>query len=281
MRVFGLLICLLSMPVMALTEITTQVYDVDYGTKPNEEVLILLTSGDVAKILPENKVLLAKFALNKTKGKWFKITMDKERFIEKFELVPTPPSNEKKIFSPENLLATYVPTTIASMDVAKKYFKEARYYPKDSQCFNRAMVWSYEWWKKHSLKSNKILMYFTRTYIRRYNFEWWWHIAPMVHVMDNGKVVERVMDVKYTRGPLEIPKWTNIFMRNDAPCQVITKYSDYADNPYVGECYLQRANMYTYQAADLQMLEAWGYTKDKFLMDEVRGAYLEAFDERI
>jgi hypothetical protein len=27
------------------------------------------------------------------------------------------------------------------------------------------------------------------------------------------------------------------------------------------------------------MNEAWNYTKDKFLMDEVRQAYLEAFDE--
>src|SRR5690606_29330817 len=123
----------------------------------------------------------------------------------------------------------YVPTTVESMEVAKKYHKEARLYAKDSQCFNRAMVWSYEWWKKHSLKSNKILIYWTRTYIRRYNFQWWFHIAPLLNVMDNGKVVERVMDIKYTRGPLSIQKWTDIFMRNDAVCQVISKYSEYAD----------------------------------------------------
>ncbi len=175
----------------------------------------------------------------------------------------------------------YVPTTIADMKLAQKYFKEARYNPKDSQCFNRAHVWSYEWWRKHSLRSNKILIYFTRNYIRRYNFEWWFHIAPLVHVMENGKVVERVMDVKYSSRPTEVQKWANIFLRNDAPCTVITKYSDYADYPYTGECYFQRANMYTYQPADLQMNEAWGYTKNSFLMNEVRQAYQEAFDESI
>lgn len=281
MHVIGLLLGLLSISALASTEVTTQIYDLDYGTKSNDEVLVLLASGEVTKILPHNKDLLAKFSLEKTKGKWFKIIYDKNRFITKVSSA-TPPRSSLINSIQEQLKQTpYVPTTIASMDVAKKYFREARYNPKDSQCFNRAHVWSYEWWKKHSLKSNKILIYFTRTYIRRYNFEWWWHIAPMVHIMHEGKVVERVMDVKYTRGPLEIPRWTNIFMRNDAPCQVITNYSEYADNPYLGECYLQRANMYTYQAADLQMLEAWGYTKDKFLMDEVRGAYLEAFDERI
>jgi hypothetical protein len=62
---------------------------------------------------------------------------------------------------------------------------------------------------------------------------------------------------------------------------VITKYSDYADNPYTGECYLQRTNMYTYQPADLQMNEAWGYEKTNWNMTEVRQAYLEAFDEQL
>jgi hypothetical protein len=37
--------------------------------------------------------------------------------------------------------------------------------------------------------------------------------------------------------------------------------------------------MYTYQPADLQMNEAWNYVKEDFLIDEVKQAYLEAFDE--
>lgn len=280
MRVIGLLLALVSLPVMAATEMTSQVYDVDYGSNPNDVVLIFLSNGRVAKVNPNNKALIEKVTSTKTTKNWLTITVDENRYIKKLGpgIAPlsAPSVNEEK-----NQMSTYVPTTIASMDIARKYFKEARYNPKDSQCFNRAHVWVYEWWKKHSLKSNKMIIFFSRTYIRRYNFEWWWHIAPLVHVMHEGKVVERMMDRKYTRGPLEIGKWTNIFMRNDATCQVITKYSDYADNPYLGECYLHRANMYTYQAADLQMLEAWNYTKDKFITEEVRGAYLEAFDERI
>ncbi|WPU66911.1 protein-glutamine glutaminase family protein [Peredibacter starrii] len=284
MRVFGLLFCFLSLPLFAGTQLTTQIYDIDYGKTAQDEILIFLTSGNVVKVKREDQALLKKFTAEKSARRWFTFTMDDDRFVVKMdpsETPPLPPEEDEKFFTPMNTTSEYVPTTIKDMDTAKKYFKEARYNPKDSQCFNRAMVWSYEWWRKHSLKSNKILIFFTRTYIRRYNFEWWFHIAPYVHIKDGDKVVERVMDVKYSRGPIEFTKWTNIFMRNDAPCPVITKYSEYADFPYTGECYIIRTHMYTYQPADLQMYDSWGYQKDKFNMDEVRGAYLEAFDERI
>lgn len=214
------------------------------------------------------------------KNRWFTISMDDERYITNLSEINTPESANNLTHNAKST-QQYVPTTIASMEVAKKYHREARYNPKESQCFNRAMVWVYEWWRKHSLKSNKMWIYFSRTYIRKYNFEWWFHVAPLVHVMDNGRVVERMMDVKYSSGPLPIQKWSNLFMRNDAVCRVITKYSDYADYPYTGDCYIQRSNMYYYQPADLQMNEAWNYTKNNFLMNEVREAYREAYDETI
>lgn len=281
MRVFGLIFCLLSLPLIAATEFTTKIHDIDYGFKPSDDVLVFLTSGHVAKLRQSNQFMnkgMNKLNLKKT---WYKVSMDDERFITDLEEVEAPTPEVKMSFENPKSLLEYTPTTIDSMATAKKYFKEARYNPKESQCFNRAMVWTYEWWKKHSLRSNKILIYFTRNYIRRYNFEWWFHIAPLVHVMDNGKVVERVMDVKYSSGPTELVKWANIFLQKDPPCPIITKYSDYADYPYTGECFLQRTHMYTYQPADLQMYEAWGYSKDNFNMTEVRGAYLEAFDEQI
>jgi hypothetical protein len=284
MRVFGLLLSLLSLPLFAATELTTQIHDIDYGKNPDDEVLVFLTSGHVAKLRDTKGFMPLNMKSAKTKSKWFNVSMDDDRFITDIRPTAAPVPDLKPGMSSKfekGLNATYVPTTIESMEVAKKYFREARYNPKDSQCFNRAMIWTYEWWKNHSVKSNKLLIYFTRNYIRRYNFEWWFHIAPYVHVMENGKVVERVMDRKYSRGPLEFTKWTNTFMKNDAPCPVITKFSDYADYPYSGECFIQRTHMYTYQPADLQMYEAWGYSKENFNMNEVRGAYLEAFDEQI
>jgi hypothetical protein len=283
MFLVGLLLALFSIPVFALNSVTSTIYQIDQGIAQGEEVLILLSSGQVLKVPSQKSRILEQLSRAQLNQTHLRFTLDEDRYVISLEPITSPTE-----LLPESFLSKqhwlhqpqqYTPTTIASMDVAKKYFREARYNPKESQCFNRAMVWSYEWWRDHSLRSQKLLIYFSRTYIRRYNFEWWFHIAPYVHVLDNGQVVERVMDVKYSRGPVEFRRWTNLFMRNDAECRVITKFSDYADYPYTGECYLQRTDMYTYQPADLQMNEAWGYTKDKFNMTEVRQAYLEAFDE--
>jgi Glutaminase len=249
---------------------------IDISPSSSSHHLVLLNDGHVLKVKRENGDLLSEISDQKSlNSKVFHFEYDDDRFISKISFTKHIDSSEKSI---PVINAEYVPTTVASMETLRKYFKEAPYNPKESQCFNRAMVWSFGWWRKHSMKSMKLFIFFTREYIRRYNFEWWFHVAPYSHVMEDGKVVERVLDVKYSSGPLSFKKWSDIFMKNDADCRVITKYSDYADYPYTGDCYYQRATMYTYQPADLQMNEAWGYSKDNFNMTEVRGAYKEAFD---
>jgi hypothetical protein len=270
------------MPLLA-AEFTTQVHDIDYGQKKGDEVLVFLTDGHVAKLRESHDLLNKNFMQTDLKKNWYKVTLDDDRYIVDMEVAPAPYKVKKsrfpKIHFGFNAPMSYVPTVIKDMATAKKYFSEARYNPKESQCFNRALVWTYEWWKKHSLKSNKVLIFFTRNYIRRYNFEWWFHISPLVHVMEDGKVVERTMDRKYTNGPRKLVDWANIFLSGDPACPIIQKFSEYADNPYTGMCYLIRTHMYTYQPADLQMYEAWGYSKETFNLTEVGWAYKEAFDE--
>lgn len=280
MRVFGLLISLLTLPAFAGIDLTTQILDIDYGQKPDDDVLVFLGSGHVAKIRRSDDFLSSKKMLL-NKNQWHAISLDDDRYIISMEKTENPSPIEPILSHAKRVQLDYTPTTIPDMKTAKDFFRRARYNPKDSQCFNRAHVWSFEWWRESSLQSNKILIFFTRNYIRRYNFEWWFHIAPYVHVQEGDKVVERVMDRKYSSGPIDFRRWTNIFMNKDPECPVITKYSDYADYPYNGDCFIMRTHMFTYQPADLQMYEAWNYSKDSFNMDEVRGAYLEAFDQRI
>lgn len=280
-----LIAILLSVPIAAKTTLRTQIYDIDYG-KEDEETLLLLTSGDVAKLKPNEHLMFWQKKINNepSSTQWFDITMDENRYVTKMQAAEAPlPTIEEKTARLNKLLqSTYVPTTVESMSKAQAYHRQGRRtYDGATQCFNRGMIWSYEWWKNNSVKSMKYWIFFTRTYIRKYNFEWWFHIAPYLHVMHEGKVVERAMDLKYTSSPVELRRWSNIFMRNKAECKIITKYSDFADYPYTGYCYIMRSNMYVYQPADLEMNEAWGYTKDSFLMDEIRGAYLEAFGIRL
>lgn len=270
MKYFVWLLVLVCFTAHGSSYFTTKISGIDLGTG-NEPNLMFLSNGRVVKFLDrslfQNK--------NANPNTVYEISVNEDRYIESIKIVDLEDSFEK---SEPFVYQSYVPTTVKDLATLKKYFNEAPYNPKDSQCFNRAMVWSYGWWKQHSLRSMKLFIFFTRSYIRRYNFEWWFHVAPYAHVMTEGKVVERVLDVKYTRGPLSFKQWTDVFMKNDAACPVITKYSDYADYPYTGDCYIYRANMYFYQPADLQMNEAWGYDKTNFIMNEVRGAYKEAFD---
>lgn len=281
MRVLSLVLLSFSLPLLADTTITSQIHDVDYGYKSDDEVLVFLKSGDVARIDQKNVRLLDAYTSAKATDKWIKFTLDKNRRIKRMKAVSAPKEISYEEKSLDLVDANYVPTTIASMDIAKKYIAESKHPTKElTQCFNRAMVWSYEWWRKHSLKTNKIFVFWTKDYVRKFGFKWWFHVAPYAHIMDtDGVVKERVLDVKWLSRPYEFQAWADYHSSHDVKCKVVTKYSDYANHPFgTDRCYFMRANMYTWQPADLEMKEAWGYTKEGFNMDEVRAAYLEAFD---
>ncbi len=274
-----------SFSILAATHIQSSLFAIDYAQGNEKDTLLLLNSGHVLKVPKHATEVIDQLTTSLGKDDSIHFISDEKSHLISAQLTNSLNFLKTKRLAPhQSLVSTtenYVPTTVESMNTARKYFYEARYNPKESQCFNRAMVWTHEWWRNHSLRSNKILIFFTRNYIRRYSFEWWFHIAPYVHVMENGKVVERVLDVKYGNGPMSFRNWTNIFMKLDPECPVIEKFSDYADHPYEGECFLQRTNMYTYQPADLQMSEAWGYSKSNFDWQEVKQAYLDAMSEDV
>ncbi|HXH30637.1 MAG TPA: protein-glutamine glutaminase family protein [Bacteriovoracaceae bacterium] len=287
MSVYGLLFLGLCFNAFATSNMTSKIHEIDFGRKAGDQTLVLFTNGKFAKLPPMEKTLLEQLKEAKENNDNVEVTLDQNRFITAAYASADLTALGSQAFPSSNkksLDQVYAPSTIPDLQTAQEYFDEARENPKDSQCFNRAMVWSYEWWKKHSLRSNKLLVFFSRQYMRKHpDFEWWFHIAPAVHVLHDGKVVERVMDVKYNHGPRTHPEWTATFMRGDlkhVACPYITKFSQYADYPYTGNCYLMRTSMYTWQPADLQMNEAWGFSKSDFNLDDVRAAYLEAFDEQ-
>lgn len=280
MRILGLLLPILcSLSLYAETKITSQIHDIDLGTQMGEEVLVFLKNGDVVRIHEWDLKTIESLNASKSLDQWFTLTMDENRIVKKFEQAPAPAiTNMEKSFDIDE---DYVPTTIASMQIAKDYIAESRHPTKpETQCFNRAMVWSYEWWRKHSLRSNKVFVFWTKDYVRKFGFKWWFHVSPYVHVMDSdGVVKERVMDVKWLNRPYKFQEWADYHSSHDVTCKVVQNYSEYADHPFgTDHCYFIRANMYTWQPADLEMKEAWNYTKSAFNMDEVRAAYLEAFD---
>ena len=257
-------------------EIKTQIYDIDFGG-PQEELLILLKSGHVTRLKSHDPKLIDSLKIALKKKSWLKFQLNERSELDHFELV------QEKVFKPLNFDSPdeeiYEPTVIENMDLARKYFQEARYKEKESQCYNRAQIWTYEWFAKNLIYSNKTWLFFTRKYIRKYKFDWWFHVSPSVKVIEDGVLREKIMDAKYARGPLDLKNWTDIFLKNNANCPLVGTYSDYANYPETGWCFTMRSSMFYYQPFDLEMKETWGSLKSNWIPEEIKQAYLEAFDE--
>lgn len=265
----------------ASMNLKTQVHDIDFGNGKQEDFL-LLSSGHVAWIKDSNLKAMNTFDKARLIGKWVNITINDEHELEYLQVI-TKPTDAKSLFSAEMAVEEeYTPTVIESVDVAKKYFQESRYVNKESQCYNRAHIWSYEWFVKHNVNSNKTWIFFTRKYIRKFKFDWWFHVSPSVPVREaDGVIREKLMDVKYARGPINLKQWTDIFMRDDANCPMVKKYTDYANYPESGSCYTMRSSMFYYQPYEIESKETWGTSKNNWYDVEIKAAYLEAFNEEI
>lgn len=265
-------------PLFAANEITTQIHDIDMG-QVNEEPLIFLTTGQVVKFPEGIKTDYTKLLEAMRNKVWFAITINSDREITQIREIDAPPSQYQKSLQFPDTNEPYVPSILKDLDHARSFFYDARTSArKDSQCYNRAHVWSYEWRKNRNLYSSKAWIFFTKRYIRKFKFEWWFHVAPMVHVVVNNSVKERVMDIKYAKGPLKLKQWSGIFMRNNADCPVVEKYTDQANHPESGSCFLMKSSMYYYQPVDLERTEITGNLKTRWLEPEVKHAYKDAFE---
>lgn len=184
----------LTIPAYASLNLKTQVHDIDYGDGLEDDYL-LLTSGHVAWVKNSNLKSMNKFDQAQLKGRWVDVTINENHELEHLKVIPPP--QEKGLFSAEMQDEdNYTPTIIESVEVAKGYFRESRYVSKDSQCYNRAHIWSYEWFLKHNVNSNKTWIFFTRRYIRKFKFEWWFHVAPSVAVRESDGVIrEKLMEL--------------------------------------------------------------------------------------
>ena len=257
--------------------VVSRIEDIDYPEHMTGEILVFLSTGHVAKITENLIDLLNRIHDAKDNRTWLKITMNNSRFITDIDVTEniTPRITNTKSM---NLHEEYIPSVLKSPDWALRYFKESRKNNKESQCFNRAHVWSYEWLVKHKFKSSKVFLFFTRKFIREHQFTWWFHVAPSVHVVIGNQIKERVMDMKYTSQPSSVGEWVKHFIKVNPSCITVSTYSDYANFPENGNCYLMRGSMYTYWPLDLEHEELHGTIKADWVKEEIAMSYLEAFD---
>ncbi len=278
MSAFGLIFFLFCFSVNASIHVKSQIHSIDRGEK-NDETLIFLRTGQVIRIAKSDEAKRRDFVNARDLKQWIHFKLAENHSIESYMIQSSPNKTRKPVLKITE--ETYAPTIIENIDLALNYFHEAKYVEKESQCYNRAHIWAYEWFTKYSIYSMKTWIFFTRRYIRKYKFDWWFHVSPSVRLIHNGMQKDMVMDVKYARGPLDLKNWTNIFMRDDAACPVVEKYSDQANYPEWGSCFVMKSSMYYYQPSDLEALENFNLERTTWIPSEVVEAYREAFDIEI
>ncbi len=261
----------------SLTHVGT-VIKIDHGSKFDEETHVYLSNGYVLKLKSRdsgNKARALEGA--QAKGKMIRVKVDHGRWIKSVAILRVPEAES----TPEiSVPINYSPTVLESNAEASQIFTRLRPNPRQkSQCYNRAHVWAYESKMSSNLDSQKVFLFFTRRYIREFNFEWWFHVSPYTLVKGpEGANLERVLDYRFTKRPHGVKEWTDIFMRNKVTCPVIALYSEYERNESIGYCYLQKESMYYLQPLDLDNLERTGRMKTDWLNYELRRAYRDGFN---
>lgn len=248
---------------IALLAQNHSVIDIDFGDG-QEDVLVFHRSGQLTRVSAEDVTRIQQLQ---------KIRETLPVITQQFAFI-------KKQNSSLALESAYVPSVLNSFDEVRKLFFEMRPSPVlHSECWQRAHVWAYEWRVKHSLFTSKAWIFFTRKYLRENpDLNWWFHVAPLVHVRLDGVIKERVLDRKYTNGPLSLKKWSDTFIRSREHCRVVDTYSDHANYQDSAACFIQKSSMYYLQPMDLELLEKFDTVRDGWVEAEIRTAYAEAFE---
>ncbi len=172
----------------------------------------------------------------------------------------------------------YEATVIGDLNVATQIFNRLNpNYKRASECFNRAHVWASEEFKKNHIKSLKVFVLFTASYIDRVRLKWWFHVAPLLKVQEGGHVEKRVLDFTFSNRPLTIKEWTDQFVFSKRPCLATKKFSEYDVNPQTEDCYLMESSMYHWMPDDLKAQELQNRYKTQFYTSDIQAAYIQAF----
>lgn len=173
---------------------------------------------------------------------------------------------------------SYEPTVLNGYGEVEAMFNRLNpRFKRVSECSDRAHTWSYDEFTKNGIKSNKIFVFFTASYINRNKFKWWFHVAPLVNVNENGTIEQRVLDYQYTDRPSLVKEWTDKFVFSKRSCKYTEKFSEYDVNPQTEDCYYMVDSMYYHFPAELHNMELKGTFRTQFSEFEVKSARQRAF----
>jgi hypothetical protein len=138
-----------------------------------------------------------------------------------------------------------------------------------TQCFKRAHIWSYDMWSNLGIYTQKIFIFYTQRYIQLEEFEWWFHVAPLV--VANGE--ELVLDGTFMTKPVTLKEWKDYFIKTDKiNCPLISHYSQYKDNQWSKLCYLMKTPMYIFSPLDIENRDYRNEKKNFWILEELQDA---------
>lgn len=254
--------------------LSSRIHSVDYSRDGREPHLIQFENGRVGFLNSSDKASLLSLKDAERSGEWLDVELDgRGNFLGAGVIAPPELTQEKdSAVRSENM--SYVPTNLGSYNEANTIFLRMRKrHQWSSQCYNRAHVWAYEEFNRSQLRSVKLFIFFTRSYIRKYRYKWWFHVTPMTYVNNTAMTLDRT----FMRGPTDVKTWTDKFIHSKRNCPVVARYSEYRNNQETEHCYLIPATMYFWQPRDLEKYENTGEQKTQYIKSEVNWAYREAF----
>lgn len=261
---------------ISTTALAERIIDTIHSVSPGddgEEHLVYLENGRVVFIDPE--IYHADEFVPGTRTKFIIDNKNRVKDIDTLEeLRAAPPEIIEKMPLEES------PTVLSSYAEAQSIFRfmNQNYYNR-SECTDRAHVWSYEEWRRHGLISRKVFMFFTNTYIRRYNYGWWFHVSPYTLVQNGDSVTEYVMDRRFNSSPRTMKSWSDGFIHSKKECPVTTYHNYRANNNGPEHCYHVKSHMYNRLPLHVEYEERGSKPKTQFSTSEVNFSY-RAFSRR-
>jgi hypothetical protein len=283
-QIFSLALCLLSINIARADEILTTVFNIVESKKTDHILILSGVDGRVYKYRNSERNLkfVKKFIGQVVKLNFYNVSG--ENYVRDILYV-----NRRDVDSSEydlnkfkyNELREFAPTDLRSEENVSLVFDNLLNDgdKSRSQCFKRAHMWAYDMWSKLNINSQKIFIFYTQRYIQLEDFEWWFHVAPMV--TSNGR--EFVLDGTFMDKPVTVEQWQHRFIQSEnITCPVIENYKTYDDNQFKRLCYLMKVPMHYFSPLDIENRDLNGVEKNQWELEELQDARraFKNYDER-
>lgn len=108
-------------------------------------------------------------------------------------------------------LEGYTPSGINSNMTSEVWNNMKTDFKSGSECFNRALSWTYDLDKMFGIKSKKILIHYSYKYNQELSSKWGFHIAPVINVDGEDTVFDKGFQ-PWIHTPLSKQMWEDKFL---------------------------------------------------------------------